>query len=113
MTEAALEGSAWPARVHLILGGPKQSKKPQKGHWGFLQISTEFFIILKLSALGWLGKQREKRGGKNLKRRKRQNQLLCHTVARKGDKGVDLEELLEESLRKEIFYLKEMDLYSL
>lgn len=60
----ALEGSAWPAGVHLVLGGPKPSKEHQKGHWDLLQISTALFIILKLSALGWLGKRRRQKEGK-------------------------------------------------
>lgn len=104
----ALESSAWPAGVHLILGGPKQTKEPQKEHWDLLQISTTLFIILKLSAPGWLQKWRRKKEGKNKKPTKYQDQLLHPTAARKGDKGVDLEESLEESPKKHIFYLKEM-----
>lgn len=38
-----------------------------------------------------------------------QDQLVHPTVTREGDRGVDLEKSLEESPRKHIFYLKEMD----
>lgn len=98
---AALEGSAWPSGVPLILGGSKQSKEPQKGHWDFLQTSTAFFINLQLSALGRLGKRRRKeRGEKNKPQTKCQDQLVHPIVARKGHKGVDLQQSLEEEPQK-------------